>query len=427
MIKTVIKRNGQKEPFSAEKLSHWADWASVVGADWAEVVRDVFSHSEEEISTKDLQKALIKVCEDKLTPAYDKMAGRLFIGGIYKDCFGTIDNIPDLNTFYKEMVSMGYWEDMGYSPEELDVIDNLMDHESDLDYTYSQLQQIVGKYAIQDRVSNIIFETPQFTYMRMALGLSKNEKDLDTKLEDVSAWYNYFSDNVINSPTPNYMNLGTRSRSYASCCLFSIGDNAKSQAIGDYIADTMTCASAGIGAHYKTRSPNDPVKGGIISHQGKIPYIKSMRAAVGKQTQGGRGGSATVHFNVGDPEVEDLIKLRNITTVPQKRVDAIDYSLGDCSEFRRRVALGLDWPLFSYYNEPELYEAMYSGDTTQFDVLLKEYEDNPTKNKTYVKAADIVSLSLKQMPETGRFYSHYITEINRHTPFKESIYLSNLC
>lgn len=421
-IKYVKKRNGVVENFDAEKLSHWAEWAGTLGADWAEIVREVFISSEETVTSEQLQKTLIDVCEGKYTPAYDKMAGRLYVGNLYKNLYGTIDSIPSLVDFYRDMVSLGYWEEMGYTTEQLQEIDKVITHDKDLEYTYSQLKQLVGKYSAQDRVNKVLFESPQFTFARMALGCAKKDKDL----EDIKNWYLEFSNNVVNCPTPNYNNLGTHSRSYASCCLYGVGDTAMSQSVGDHIADVMTFNSAGTGSHIKTRSPNDPVKGGVISHHGKSSYIRSNKAAVSKQTQGGRGGSCTVHFNAADKEVMDLIKLRNIKTVPEKRIDGIDYSLGSCREFRRRVALNLDWPLFSYYYEPELYESMYTGDDS-FERALKEYEGNPLKKKDYVNAREVASLSLQQMPETGRFYDHYITEINRHTPFKETIYSSNLC
>lgn len=421
-IKRVIKRSGKVEAFDAEKLSHWAEWADIVGADWVSIVREVFIESDEEISSKQLQNKLISICEQRCQTAYDKMAGRLYIGGLYRELYESVEDIPTLRTFYKNMVSLGYWSDMGYTEGELSIIGNYIDHDKDLSYTYSQLKQLVGKYSLQDRVKKVMFESPQFTFMRMALGCAQKDKDL----VEVKAWYDRFSDNIINCPTPNYNNLGTNSRSYASCCLYGVGDTAMSQSVGDHIADVMTFNSAGTGSHLKTRSPKDPVKGGLIEHYGKSSYIKSNKAAVSKQTQGGRGGSCTVHFNASDPEVFDLVQLRNIKTVPEKRIDGIDYSFGSTREFRRRVALNLEWPLFSYYYEPELYEAIYTGDDS-FEKALAEYELDPFKKKKYVNAREVASLSLQQMPETGRFYDHYITEINRHTPFKEKIYCSNLC
>lgn len=421
-IKYVIKRNGSIEKFDPEKLSHWAEWAQTVGADWVEIVREVFLTANETLSSVELQSKLISTCEQRLTPASDRMAGRLFIGNLYKTIYGTLDDIPTLTEFYKEMVELGYWEEMGYTDDQLAEIDKFIDHDKDMSYSYSQLKQLVGKYSAQDRVNKVLFESPQFTFIRMALGCGKKDKSL----VDIKAWYQKFSDNVVNCPTPNYNNLGTHSRSYASCCLYGVGDTAMSQSIGDHIADVMTFNSAGTGSHLKTRSPKDPVKGGVIEHHGKSSYIRSNKAAVSKQTQGGRGGSCTVHFNASDPEVFDLIQLRNIKTVPEKRIDGIDYSLGSTREFRRRVALGLTWPLFSYYNEPDLYEAIYTGDDS-FEKALAAYEADASKKKTYVSAREVASLSLQQMPETGRFYDHYITEINRHTPFKEKIYCSNLC
>ena len=47
----------------------------------------------------------------------------------------------------------------------------------------------------------------------------------------------------------------------------------------------MTCASAGIGAHIKTRSRGAKVRQGAIMHLGKLPYYKVAQAAVGANLQ----------------------------------------------------------------------------------------------------------------------------------------------
>ena len=70
MIKFVIKRDGRKEEFNATKINKWGEWASkTLGNDvaWSEVVLHVFSTLSEEVTTEDLQKALIKYCLDKRT------------------------------------------------------------------------------------------------------------------------------------------------------------------------------------------------------------------------------------------------------------------------------------------------------------------------------------------------------------------------
>ena len=46
----------------------------------------------------------------------------------------------------------------------------------------------------------------------------------------------------------------------------------------------------------------------------------------------------TMHYNALDPEIMDLLSLKNVQAVEQKRIKDIDYSFGfNCEEFARRV------------------------------------------------------------------------------------------
>ena len=70
--------------------------------------------------------------------------------------------------------------------------------------------------------------------------------------------------------------------------LLQQNDSASSLAAADHIAYMMTCASAGIGAHIKTRSRVQRVRQGLITHLGKLPYYKVAQAAVGANLQSSR-------------------------------------------------------------------------------------------------------------------------------------------
>ena len=50
-------------------------------------------------------------------------------------------------------------------------------HNRDFDFTYAGLQQVVDKYLVQDRSVNLVYETPQFMYMLIAMTLFQNYDD----------------------------------------------------------------------------------------------------------------------------------------------------------------------------------------------------------------------------------------------------------
>ena len=134
-----------------------------------------------------------------------------------------------------------------------------------------------------------------------------------------------------------------------------------------------------------------------------------------------------MHFNVLDPELMDLLKLKNVQTVTDKRIKDIDYSWGSNALFALKVAKNEQWMLVSYAQSPELYEAMYKGDQSDFDRLYAEVESDDTIVKQFISARAIAIEALKEGYETGRMYLHFTDEMNRHTSFKDTIYSSNLC
>lgn len=424
MISKIKKRDGTVVDFNVNKLTHWAKWAGVVGADWFSIAADAYKKCPENTTTVELHKAMIDACLDKEDTPHLMMAGRLLIGQIYKESFGGHDKIPTLQQLYVDMVMQGLWEDMNYSEAELAELDKTINHKLDLRSPHSVINQIVTKYAIADVETGKVLETPQFVWMRMALGVCKDEP-IETRIQSVKEYYKDFSSGKINAPTPNIKNLGTLGRGYASCCVFKSNDNAKSLAAGDHIAYAMTCASAGIGGYLETRSKGEGVRKNTIKHAGKLPYYKLLESAVHANLQGGRGGAATVHFNCLDPEIESLLRLRHPTTVAKSRIGGIDYSFGYHPYLTEKAAKNEQWMLVSYKAAPELHRALYSG-KEDFYKLYDDYEASKGKRK-YVNARELVLEFLRMQLETGRLYEHNTHQMNLHTPFKDTIYSSNLC
>jgi ribonucleoside-diphosphate reductase alpha chain len=352
------------------------------------------------------------------------LAGRILAGVIYKEAYGGFAKIPSLKDHHDNMVSKGYWEDMPYSEEDFALLESVLDHGKDLTYSYPEIKQINDKYVIRNRVKEVTLESPQMMYMGMAMANMKNMPK-ERRMEDVIKTYHYLSDKKICAPTPFMTNLRTPSRSYASCATFTTKDTAASLAAGDHIAYMLTCASAGIGSHLNTRSKGDEVRGGTTIHQGKRPYYVMTQSAVAANLQNSRGGSATMHVSVLDPEIKDIVTWKSKKTATKVRVDGIHYSIGYNRLFAKKVKSGEDWMLLSLTDSPELHEAMYQGDQTLFESLYKRYEEeNP--NVTKVSASELAVEILVQGQESGQVYLHRTDELNRHTPHKDTIYSSNL-
>lgn len=424
MITHIKKRNGEVVEFDAEKLTHWAKWASVVGVDWFAIVGDAYKRCPDNCTTQDLHNAMIQACADHEDTPHMMMAGRLLIGDVYKQAFGGHEKIPTVKEMYKNMVALGFWEEMGYTDDELDIAQSFIMHDRDLNSIHSVVHQIATKYSVSDVETGRVLESPQFTWMRMALGICKNERK-DQRIAYVHYHYMDLALGDTNAPTPNIRNLGTPKRNYASCCVFKSGDDIESLGAGDHIAYIMTGASAGIGGFLETRSKGDGVRNNTIKHGGKFSYHKNIESNVHANLQGGRGGAATMHIKCLDPEIMTLLRLRHPTTPAKNKIGGIDYSFGYHPYLAEKAAKNERWMLVSYKDAPELYEAMHKGDDS-FYKAYDDYEAGKGKRK-YVKARKLALEFLRMQEETGRMYEHNTYEMNRHTPFKDVIWSSNLC
>ena len=427
MIKSIVKRNGEVEEFSPKKLNGWGEWASKsLGGyvDWSEVVLHVASTSNEVITSVELQKSFIDYCLTKRSFAYNRMAGRLFISQLYKDVYQ--DNLPTVKGLFKSLVDRKLMSSdffNSYSDAEYSQIESLIDHSFDLNYAHYQIEQAMEKYSLQDRVTGEYLETPQYGMIRVAMQACKNRK-CDRVARIKKHYYQYRSD-VLNIPTPYYTNSGTDRLGLASCCVHHTDDKVPSLAAHNHISYTMTVNSAGQGNKIRTRTVNDPVRGGTIPHQGKKPYYRAEVAMINANLQNGRGGAETQSFDIIDPESEEILVLKNPMTPSARQIRGLDYAMCFNKFFASKAANNEDWALFSYYDTKDLYDAMCLTDDT-FEVLYNKYL-NEGKARKIVKARELLRLSLTEGVGVGRVYQTNLYESNYHTPFKDNVNLSNLC
>lgn len=428
MLKTIVKRAGFEETFYPEKLNKWSRWA--VGdlgerVDWSDVVFEALHDAPEKLHSQDLQERLINACVEKESWPYQLMAGRLFTAVIRKKIFPT-GYLPSVKKQHQKMQRLGLMVDLGYSEEDYEKIDKIIDHSLDFKMAYFQIKYLVYKYSLQDRLKKIEYETPQFVYMRMAMAVLKNEPP-ETRIDQVREMYAHLAHNRINAPTPNYNNLGTPHHGLASCCLYAAGDTARSLAIGDHIAYTQTYMSAGIGGNILSRSMGDSIRNGMIEHQGKLPYYAAVGKAVKANKQGSRGGAATIYYSVFDPEVEIITMLQNPKTTENLKNRDIHFAILTNKFFAGKVARNEDYFTFNIHTAPDLHKAFYSHDSEKFKELYQKYEDDDHFKKNYKSARQVAVKFSQQFYDVATLYHGAIDEMNRHTPFLDPIYSSNLC
>ena len=429
----VKKRNGSVEPLDLEKMHVMVEQSckGLAGVSASQIEMNSGIQFYDGISTAEIQEILIKSSNDLITltnPNYQFVAARLLLFALRKSLYGYYFDTPKLLEHIKKCVNDGVYDKevlTNYTDEEINEIENFLDHDRDFLFTYAGLRQVVDKYLVQDRSSGAIYETPQFMYVLISMTIfAKYPKE--TRLSYVQKYYRAISKHKINIPTPIMGGVRTPLRQFASCVLVDIDDTLDSifssdMAIGKYVAQR-----AGIGINAgRIRGINSKIRGGEVQHTGVIPFLKKFESTVRCCTQNGiRGGSATVHFPIWHQEIEDILVLKNNKGTEDNRVRKLDYSIQLSKLFYERFIEDKEITLFSPHNVPDLYE---SFGTDSFDDLYCRYELDESIPQTRISAQKLIGDLLKERAETGRIYIMNIDHCNSHSSFKDKVNMSNLC
>ena len=433
----VTKRSGDKEPLDIEKLHKVVFHAceNITGVSPSEVEIKSQIQFYNGMTTKEIQETLIKAAADLIsedTPNYQFVGGRLINYALRKEVYGryepfTVKELVDVNTengFYDPELAETY------DADEWDKINSFVKHDRDEGLTYVAMEQLRGKYLVQNRVTNQIFETPQMCYVLIAATLFQNYPK-DIRLHMIKEYYDAISLHDISLPTPVMAGVRTPMRQFSSCVLIESDDsldsiNATSSSIVKYVSQK---AGIGIGGG-SIRALGSPIRKGDAFHTGIIPFYKMFQAATKSCSQGGvRGGAATIYYPIWHLEVEDMLVLKNNKGTEENRVRHMDYGVQFNKLMYERLITGGDITLFSPSDVPGLYDAFYA-DQDKFRELYERAERNTRLRKKTIKAAELFSMFMEERKNTGRIYLQNVDNANDHGSFLPEvapIRQSNLC
>lgn len=433
----VKKREGHFEPLDISKVSRVLAFASEgLNVSTSQVEMNARLQFFTGISTKDIHDMLIKSAADLIeeeSSDYEIMAARLLSYQMRKQAYSQYTP-PHLNTHLHKLIALGrYDQDIlnHYNEEEINELNDYIDHSRDDLIRYAGFNQILNKYCVKDREGNIPLETPQFIFMLVPMYLFANESN--NRMQQVKQMYDKLSYLKLTLPSPIIAGVRTPTRQYSSCCVIQSDDslegiNAASNAIVKYIAKR-----AGIGLNIgKIRAKGSKIRNGEATHTGIVSYIKLFEAAVNSCNQGNlRKGSATLYYPVWHLEVEDMLVLKNNKGTENTRARDVDYAVQLNKHFyeRARSKENNDYYLFSPSDVPGLYEAFFA-DQKVFEELYNQYVADETIRKKKVSAKELFTQICIERMSTGRIYVNNVDIMNINTPFipeKAPIYSSNLC
>ncbi len=429
----VVKRNKETEELNYDKINKVLDW-SVEGfnsVNASDVAMNAHLQLFDGITTTQIHKVLVQSAADMITeetPNYQYVASKLLNYLLRKEIYNTYSNFPRLKDFTKLNIERGVYDSEileHYTDNDFDKIEGYIKHDRDEELTYSGLQQLVDKYLLKDRKTDVVYETPQFMYMLIAMTLFA-KKEGKNRIKMVKTFYDLVSTHKISLPTPIVAGVRTPTRQYSSCVLIDVDDDLDSifnsnSAVGKYISKR-----AGIGLNFRLRGIGSKIRNGEAVHTGIIPFLKMFEGTVKSCSQGGiRGGAATCYYPFWHLETEDIVVLKNNRGNELNRVRRMDHAIQFSKIFYKRFVENKMISLFSPSDVPGLYDVF--GDNDKFDPLYEKYENDNTIPRREVSARKLLDLLIQERIETGRIYIMNIDNANDHSSFNDMIRMSNLC
>ena len=412
----VIKRNGRVEDCRFDKvvqrIDKLTDGLSPL-VDSQVVAQQVFSSMYDGIHTREIDDLSAETCIALFTtdPDYELLAARIVASNIQK----TAPN--NFNTAMKKLKAAGIVTDEVVKMSA--VVKDKIVPERDYDFGFFGLKTLQRGYLT--KVDELVLETPQYMYMRVAIGIHGDDVDSVLRTYDDLSLHKYIH------ATPTLFNAGTNHPQMSSC--FLVANKADSI---DGIFDTIhDCASiskwaGGIGLHiHDVRARGSKIRGTNGASDGIVPMLRVLNNVARYVNQGGgkRKGSIAIYLEPWHADVFEFLDLRLNTGDEEMRCRDLFTALWIPDEFMRRVQSDGEWTLMCPDECPGLSDV--HGDA--FDALYKRYESEGRGKKT-VRAQELWRAILRSQIETGTPYMLYKDAMQKsNQSHLGTIKSSNLC
>ncbi len=197
---SITKRDGTKEPFNADKINRSIERACAGLIDPISMVTQIATETQltlyDGMTTEEMDKATINAAVQNIKEDtdYDKVATRLFLKTIYKRVVGDydIDNPADLRqkhavaftSYIEKGVAAGRLHENMAAKFDLKKLADTLSIERDELFQYAGVDGLINRYGMKDANQQTL-ETPQYFFMRVAMGLSYNEEEPDRRRDQL--------------------------------------------------------------------------------------------------------------------------------------------------------------------------------------------------------------------------------------------------
>lgn len=437
----VIKRSGDKEPFSLEKVKRTLEFyikghEDVIHID--AVVEQVRREIYEDMPTTEIARSIIMVLRSFIEqdPAYSFVAAKALLADNYKTVVGP--DVADFSKLHEQLraafvknIKLGVTQgrlDARMLMFDLEELAQVMDFSRDEKFEYLGVQTLAEAYYLRIAFDQPVLETPQLFFMRIAMGLALIEKDrmgMAKKFYEIMSTFRY----IPSSPT--LYHAGTTHPQMSPCYLLTVQDDLTH--IFKIYADCAQLSkwSGGIGHDWTNlRGTGALIKSTGVASQGTIPFLKianDVTAAINRS--GRRRGATCAYLETWHWDIEDFLELRKNTGGERRRTHDMDTSNWIPDVFMKRVREDGDWSLFSPDETPELHHIYGKTFEKKYEEYERLGETGQLRSYRKMKARDLWRKMLTMLFETGHPWMTWKDASNIRSPQDHVgvIHSSNLC
>ncbi len=441
MAITVVKRNGQREPYDANKINLAIEDASVGLDENITWVTQIASELEltlfDGITTQQLDEAVIQVALQNVKddPAFDTVAARLLLKTIYKRVLGDYSSYDELKKLHRDHfvgnITRGVEEQLLDSRlTQLFDLELLADH---LEPAHDELLKYIGvvtlnnRYGIKGRNGDAL-EVPQFFWMRIAMGLSLNEAKPN---EAAIAFYEKMSRLEYLAAGSTLVNAGTIYPQLANCFVMEMQDDMEHIAKTTRDVMWLTKGTGGIGLSVtKLRAQGSPIRSNNTTSTGPIPFMHTIDSILRAVSRGGKKfGALCFYMENWHMDFPEFLDLRQNSGDPYRRTRTANTAVWISDEFMKRVQNDDDWYLFDpleVQDLNELYGAAFSAKYKEYAAKAEAGELRMFKKTTAREQFKAILISLSASSHPWLTWKDTINNraLNNNTG---TIHLSNLC
>ena len=399
----VVKRDGTREDFDANKINLALVAASEGLPNQIQKVVEVATQLQltlfDGITTEQLDESVIHTALQNVKddPDFDKIAARLLLKTIYKKILGDYENPAELKklhaqkfpAYIKAASKDGLLDErMTDGRFDLKKLGSVLEPAHDELFKYIGVVTNRNRYALRKNSGEPI-ETPQFTHMRIAMGLSYNEEDPTASAID---FYEHMARLEYVAGGSTRVNAGGAFPQLSNCFLMEVQDDMES--IAKSVRDTMWIAkgTGGIGITMtKLRAAGSPVHTTNTESTGPIPFMKMVDTALfAVSRKGKKAGAAAMYMENWHLNFPEFLDLRQNSGDPYFRTRFLDTAVYISDEFMKRVEKDQEWYMFDPAETPDLPELYGEAFSARY--------------KEYIKMADAGKLRVfKTIPARQQF------------------------